>query len=167
MTRFTLTSGAFISCSRVGAEYKCSVGDSNYFFTSCDSIIFESCEKLDPNEIGEIIKNLCFVYEVDGKKVVEPVEAKLTFRSEGSGICHREEHILAGSCICNTYRFDCDIKRPSRLTVNKYNPKRSATKINLVFSSEYNIGVQFFVNSSHIDNHREKGIKGWVGKHIF
>jgi hypothetical protein len=143
-------------CEFVNGSYVCDVSDSNYFFTGCDSLLLTTEEEFNPSDIDKIVKNLKFIYEQDGKEIHESIIPNFVFRE-------REENINSTvKSPCYDYRFKCDIKRPSSLIINGYNPEKSIKNLHIAFKSDIMLSsVQWGVITSNVGNYRRTGLWTW------
>ena len=129
----------FADCVCINGTYTCDVSDGNYFFDECETLLIRS-KNTTPANIHECIKDLHFVYEVNGVEVTgENLSVEFTERPN-------EQF---------DRWFDCTIKRPECLIIDPSNIKSSATKIKLVFTSDYTFHAQFFVNANYERNYKQ------------
>jgi hypothetical protein len=85
------------------------------------------------------MKNFNFEYKHQGTDVIEAVpDQKITLNVKNTDSTGKW--------------YNCLILRPSRLAIDPNNPKLSATKIKLVFESDYDIEVRFSVTSTYEGN---------------
>lgn len=134
--------------------HTCHVGDSNYLFERCTVLLLKPTGAL-PNA-SEVVKDLHFVYEVDGKEVVgETLSPTFT----------QKDHLRG------EYWYNCDIPRPNAIKINRSDPESSATNIKLVFTSTFPLNAQWNVEASHQGNKEftepTQGWGSWLWKSIF
>lgn len=130
---FSLSCEGVRTCEKTQDGYVCHLGDSNYLFSKCETILIEPAGDYNPNED---LKNFRIIYEQNGKHIEEPIYPSFTFKYD--------------TTITTAYR--CDITRPASLPmiVNKVNPAR----VELHFESDIECEkIQLWIKNSHEDNH--------------
>lgn len=132
---FKLSCQGFHDCEKIKNGYVCHVGDSNYLFVKCTTLLICSNEGFNPNEV---LKNFRFIHEQDEKRIEEPkFDPIFTLKYQSiSGIA-----------------FECDITRPTSLplVINKEHP----VNIELHFESDFDFeSAQLWVESDHEKDHQ-------------
>lgn len=140
-----LSCSGFVDCTKVNGKYICDLSDSNYFFERFTVVLVRLQEPVMIQNINQVIKNLCFVYEIDGKEIQE--------------MCPSPNLILRENMDNTEYWINCNIVRPAALTINRNNPEKSCQKIKLIFQSDFPIArIQLNEDLSHINNNRKKNL---------
>ncbi len=130
-----LSCQGFRDCEKVQNGYVCHVGDSNYLFVKCTTLLISSNEGFNPNEV---LKNFRFIYEQNEKRIEEP-KFQPTFTLKYNSV--------SGNA------FECDISRPTSLPLvtNKEHP----VKIELHFESDVDLeNAQLSIKSDHENYHQ-------------
>lgn len=136
-SKIELSCSTFATCDNIQGTYTCNVGDSNYLFRRCTSLLLIPKRGTNLPQIDDIIKDLHFEYTVDNKSIVgEPLEVKFTRRT--------------GQHFINDYWYDCLISRPLALALDDINFK-PISDIRLVFTSDYIMEAKFNVESTFMD----------------
>ena len=148
----------FHECEQQDGIYTCRVGDSNYMFEKCETLLLKpvsmtkhfniylenvggigqaiakSSESSVLPDISEIVKDLHFEYTVEGGKFVgNNLDVKFVRRE--------------GKHYTNVYWYDCEIKRPLSFDGTPLKPVKD---ISLVFKSDFPLNAQWFCDSSYI-----------------
>ena len=141
MVNMTLTCGGFVGCERGGNKYTLKVGDSNYFFLKCSTMLVKCRYGEEITDINQVIRDPHFEFEVNGETLTKKfIPNQFTFKEISIG----------------QYWFDCELNRPSVLTINEENPESSVATIKLVFHSDTCFeSVQFYLESAYIGNYKK------------